>query len=447
MADFRDVSKAGDGSVMLKVLDRGAAGERPGDFAVCDAHFKFLEPKKKGGGFWYAGGSKEEPGVAVEGQRRVAYQWQCWDVAVFGQEIVPTVNARAAPKAFVLGEGEVPESVELAVRHLGAGGKAQVQLAAGALPGGRPAGKLTLEVKLVRWQAPCRGPGTPGWTGLGTVANERLAGEDFLAEAQAQAGAYEALKGLMLDAAALSEAGAAAEAAAKKNSYLAARRFQHARAWAEPDGSGAHEQALALKGLAQAIILNQKTLCEGVATPYDLAASPPAFLRGKERALGAEAKACAKAAHDLDPLDPQAVAILGLAHLELGEAEAAEELCAKALGLDRGNAAARACLTAVALREKRSKLAKNEAELKAAGGKLEASVKKKAKDVPQLLAQVGAVVGPDKVTFDAVRDSKVGKSVKVVQKDAKMGADAQAAANGVWDKLVALTDARNRQII
>lgn len=434
MADFKDVSEKGDKSVMLKVVSKGEDGSSPGDLSVCHAHFKFL--KETENGEKVKGGSKHVRELVP----KRTYKLPCilFDVEYSDMKFGNVENASAEPKRFVCGEGEAPECVEFAVRRLGAGGSAVLKLAEGALPGGRPRGALTVEVELVAWQEPCRGPGDVGWSGMRSVVAERMAAEDFLQSAEEAAGRLEALYKLRAEWS--TEEAIDGEAQEVKRAALSAmRRFSRAGKWLETGqvkGEGVEkEKVKALVGLAKAELLHQKQFAPGAVVKKSLP-----LLSAKSMAL----KAC-----KLDPQDAGAQAVAGSVYAELGDLAKARECIAAALQLDPTHAAAKSELARISTKEKGG--AKQDGDKAFLDGKekLDAAFKRgDAGGAKEQLKRIKGLIDEGKVSWEAVVKSKLGKAVAEIQKKPPKGdKELEGAATEMLGELLKLTDKKCRQVI
>mmetsp|Transcript_76749 Transcript_76749/g.217075 ORF Transcript_76749/g.217075 Transcript_76749/m.217075 type:complete len:440 (-) Transcript_76749:122-1441(-) len=436
--DFKDVSKAGDGSVLLKIISRGEAGPCPGELATCRAHYRLVQDTKKGEKL--TGSSKAVRELVPTNWRRGPSIVE--DYMVADWEFKTIVNQDAAPKRFVVGEGEVPECIEFVARRLGAGGSAVLKLAEGALPEGRPAGPLTAEVELLGWEEPCRGPCDPRWAGIRNVFDERMIAEDFLQTAATGCSRLEALDRMKADWMRDIISDQSKEVAA--NSARAARRFRRAAQWLEDGQLGCESTAVeaervrVLIGLARSLILQEKDFFP---TP---SAAPPV----KKLSL-LQAKSVAQKACQLDPRSPEAKAAAAFAHAELGQFQAAREFAGAALELDPQNAAAKNELARVSLMMKHSELQAGEAALFGSKEKLgEVFRKGDAAQSKRLMEEIKDLITAGSVSWGACMQSKLGKMVDDIRKNPPKGdKEVAKAAEEMIGKLMELTDRKCRQWI
>mmetsp|Transcript_21589 Transcript_21589/g.64886 ORF Transcript_21589/g.64886 Transcript_21589/m.64886 type:complete len:435 (-) Transcript_21589:85-1389(-) len=434
MADFKDVSAKGDKSVLLKVVKKGADGPSPGDLAVCCAHYRFI--KKTETGEKIKGGSKEVRQLIP----KRTYKLPCilFDVEYSDMKFGNVENQSAEPKSFVCGEGEAPECVEFAVRRLGAGGSAVLQLKEGAMPEGRPRGELTVEVELVSWKEACRGPGDAGWAGMRSVVAERMAGEEFLSTAEEAAGRLEALYKLRAEWS-VEEAIDDHVQEVKRTAMSAMRRFARAGKWIEAGQVKAEgvesEKVLALVGLAKAGLLQQKQFAPGAPAVKSLP-----LLSAKSMALKAV---------QLDPQNADAQAAAGSAYAELGDLAKAREYVAAALKFDPTHAAAKSELARINTKERGGALQDGKKAFLEKKEKLDAVFKKgDVGGIKDMLRQIKELIDQDTVAWDVFAKSKVGKTIGEIQKKPPKGdKEVEKAAADMVAQLVKFTDKKCRQVI
>mmetsp|Transcript_115958 Transcript_115958/g.322942 ORF Transcript_115958/g.322942 Transcript_115958/m.322942 type:complete len:435 (-) Transcript_115958:74-1378(-) len=434
MADFRDVSGAGDGSVLLKVVKKGEDGPSPGDLAVCCAHYRFLKDTETGERV--KGGSKQVRELVP----KRTYKLPCilFDVEYSDMKFGNVENESAEPKRFVCGEGEAPECVEFAVRRLSTGGSAVLKLAEGALPDGRPRGVITVEVELASWREPCRGPGDAGWLGMRSVLAERMAGEDFLRTSEEAAGRLEALYKLRAEWS-MEEAIDGQAKEVKRSALCAMRRFSRAGKWLETgqvkDKGLEKEKVRALVGLAKAELLHQKQFAPGAPIVKSLP-----LLSARSMAV----KAC-----QLDPQDSEAQAVAGAAYAELGDLAKAREYISAALQLEPTHAGAKSELARINTKEKGDALQDGEKVLLGSKAKLDAVFRSgDANSVKDLLRQIKELIGQDKVPWEVLGKSKVGKTIEEIKRNPPRGdKELEQAAQEMIRELQKFTDRKCRQVI
>jgi len=435
MADFKDVSEKGDKSVLLKVVKKGVDGPSPGDLAVCCAHFRFIKDTEAGEKV--KGGSKQVRELVP----KRTYKLPCilFDVEYSDMKFGNVENSAAEPKRFSCGENEAPECVEFAVRRLGAGGFAVLKLAEGALPDGRPRGAITVDVELVSWHEPCRGPGDAGWAGMRSVLAERMAGEDFLHTAELAAGRLEALYKLCAEWSAkdMEEAIQAEAKEVKRAALCAMRRFSRAGKWIENgriDGAE-KDHVRALVGLAKAGLLQQRQFAPGASAVKSLP-----LLSAKSMALKAS---------QLDPQDAEAQAVAGAAYAELGELAKARELVMAALQLDPTHAGAKSELARINMKERGGILLDGEKTFLGSKEKLDALFKSgDVNGVKDLLRQIKELIEQDRVSWEVIVKSKVGKTVEQIKKQPPKGdKELGKVAEDMVGELVKFTDKKCRQVI
>mmetsp|Transcript_88219 Transcript_88219/g.234243 ORF Transcript_88219/g.234243 Transcript_88219/m.234243 type:complete len:436 (-) Transcript_88219:137-1444(-) len=435
MADFKDVSEKGDKSVLLKVVKKGEDGASPADLAVCCAHYRFL--KKTDSGEKVKGGSKEVRELVP----KRTYKLPCilFDVEYSDMKFGNVENQSADPKSFVCGESEAPACVDFAVRRLGAGGSAVLQLKEGAMPEGRPRGEITVEVELVSWREPCRGPGDAGWAGMRSVLSERMAGEDFLSTAEEAAGRLEALYKLKRAEISVEEAIEDHAAAVKRSATCAMRRFSRAGRWLESGDVKAEgvdrEKVLALVGLAKAGVLHQKQFAPGVPAVKSLP-----LLSAKSNALRAV---------QLDSANADAQAVAASAYGELGDLAKAREYVAAALKLEPTHAGAKSELARINAKEKGDALQDGDKAFLGSKEKLDAMFKKgDAGGTKDLLRQIKELIDQERISWEVFEKSKVGKTIGDIQKKPPKGdKELEKAAKDMVGDLVKFTDKKCRQVI
>mmetsp|Transcript_85554 Transcript_85554/g.242570 ORF Transcript_85554/g.242570 Transcript_85554/m.242570 type:complete len:433 (+) Transcript_85554:76-1374(+) len=404
MSDFKDVSEKGDKSVLFKMVKKGEDGASPGDLAVCRVHYRFLKSTETGDKV--KGGSKQVRELVP----KRTYKLPCilFDVEYSDMKFGNVENDSAEPKSFICGEAEAPECIEFAVRRLKTGGSAVLKLADGALPDGRPHGVITLEVELVGWAEPCRGPGDVGWSGMRSVLTERMAAEDFLHSAEEAAGRLEALYKLSNEPEeAIKEAIDSQTQEVKRSALCAMRRFSRAGKWLESGqvkgNTVDQEKVQAFVGLAKAELLHEKKFAPGAVAVKSLP-----LLSAKSMAL----KAC-----QLDSQNPCAQAVAGAVYTELGDLAKAREYIAAALQLDPSHAGAKSELARINTKEKGGAMQDGDKELLGSKEKLDAMFKRgDAKGVQSLIAQIRELVEGGKVSSEAVAKSKVGKTIGDIKK-------------------------------
>jgi len=98
-----------------------------------------------------------------------------------GYGLVPIEDVNAPPVSISVGEGQ-QEAIEMAAMSIGKGGKAHIFLKSTAMTDNRPGGCVVLDVELVELDL-CKGPGSAGWKGWGSLNFEVQNGEAQLEQA------------------------------------------------------------------------------------------------------------------------------------------------------------------------------------------------------------------------------------------------------------------------
>jgi len=405
------VSSACDGSLLF-LLRRKGLGPHPQDFCTCWAHYRLL--------------LRSDHGETLVRSTKAS-------VTMTGPETIVERND-LDPKKFVLGEMEVPECVEFVVRRLGVEGFGVLRLSSSALPEGRPAGDINVEVELFGAEPACGGHGTAGWIGLKSVMTERRMAEEWLAGAVDARGKLEAFDKLKASEGQARRAALDVASAVRKASYLAERRFQRAKTWLEQGNFEedparvTKETARVFRGLAKAMLLNQKRFSvEEGEGQQDFGTDLLRYLNrknhegppvgGPDKGIQAEARDLALRVLDVDATNVLNLEVAGFACAELGDFATARVHLEKALEFDPGNEAIKSEMARVNVREKHGAAENSETLLFDLQTQLDAAhVASDVAAVASLMTHIGALVDGNQVTWDACVRSKVGKTVGSIQK-------------------------------
>mmetsp|Transcript_56313 Transcript_56313/g.134371 ORF Transcript_56313/g.134371 Transcript_56313/m.134371 type:complete len:646 (+) Transcript_56313:39-1976(+) len=150
-----------------------------------------------------------------------------------GYGLVPIEDQNAPPVQIAVGEGQ-QEAVELIASKIGPGGKGHLFLKSQAMKMNRPNGCVIMDVEVVAMDAN-RGPGTPGWKGWQSLVNEREVGDQWLEEADARRKQLETFGTLRKSTEDSKGAELHVADQVHKFAYNAERRYRRALKWIEMD--------------------------------------------------------------------------------------------------------------------------------------------------------------------------------------------------------------------
>ncbi|CAE7567512.1 unnamed protein product [Symbiodinium natans] len=150
-----------------------------------------------------------------------------------GYGLVPIEDQNAPPVSVAVGEGQ-QEAVELIASRVGPGGKGHLYLKSQALKANRPNGCVIMDVELVALD-PCRGPGTPGWRGWQSLISERETGDSWLDEADGRRKQLETFGTLRKSTEDSKGAEAHVAEQVHKYAYNAERRYRRGLKWIDMD--------------------------------------------------------------------------------------------------------------------------------------------------------------------------------------------------------------------
>lgn len=147
-----------------------------------------------------------------------------------GYGLVNIEDINAPPVGVSVGEGQ-QEAVELVANSVGPGGKGCVYLKATAMKDNRPPGCVILEVELVDIDG-SHGPGTSGWRGWTSLLIERETGDQWLEEADGRRKQLETFSMMRKSTADSQAAEKQVASQVHKFAFNAARRYRRALTWA-----------------------------------------------------------------------------------------------------------------------------------------------------------------------------------------------------------------------
>mmetsp|Transcript_58991 Transcript_58991/g.127640 ORF Transcript_58991/g.127640 Transcript_58991/m.127640 type:complete len:650 (+) Transcript_58991:62-2011(+) len=325
-----------------------------------------------------------------------------------GYGLVPIEDMHAPPVPISVGEGH-QEAVELISFRVGPGGKGTVYLKADALKSNRPGGAVAFDVELVALDA-CRGPNSPGWEGWKSIIREKDTGDQWLDDGDSRRKQLETFGTLRKSTGDSKEAEQHVADQVHKYAKNAARRYRRALAWLEAENAEdkkiQHEKAIMGIRLAKASALSHQRF--GDAAQADCTEEEKAAL-AEARSLLKDVEARAAGDDSLIFECLKMTVQVCIQGEDVSEARAVLERLQKLRPGDDD------------LKDDTARLNRMEHELgrKKGAGTVEELQKNlraaiEAEDIAKVgeaLAAILELMKENKVTFDTIRNLKVGKDV------------------------------------